>query len=79
LKQKKLTVMEIKAMEPKAEIYELSPYCKYIVLVKRSQIEGAGRFAIETARHITQRFHELKIPCIVLANIDNEVEFLEIK
>lgn len=77
--QKKLLVREIKELEPLADVYELSKYKSYIVIVKKSSIIGIDpNRAMRTAKEVARVLIATGIPCQLLVNVDNEVKFLEI-
>lgn len=75
---KKLTLKEIRAIEPKAELYELNQYCKYIVMIPRSTIALHQNVEIEAkAREVMRVFAALKIPCAILVGTE-DVKFIEL-
>lgn len=79
-KQKKLTVKEVQAKEPLADIYELSPYCKYIIMLKRSPIAlNQNAELMQRGQHLLKIFASLNIPCAVFVGSLDDVQILELK
>jgi hypothetical protein len=77
--KKKLTVKEIKELEPKAEVYELSPFRKYIIVVKKPSIVGIDPArSYQTAKELARILVAMGISCQLLVNVDDDVKFLEI-
>lgn len=77
--KKRLTVKEIQVLEPKAEIYELSPYRTYIITIKKPSIIGIDQSrAMQTAKELARILVAHNIKCAMLVNIDDDVKFLEI-
>lgn len=76
--QKKITVKEIKEIEPKSEIYELNKFSKYIVMVKKSTLAGGDNVAAQKAKVIMECLKQMNIPSIVLIGVDDDVKFMEI-
>jgi hypothetical protein len=78
--EKKLTVKEIKELQPLAEVYELSKYRKYIVLVQKSPLIAMDSVTTETkARELGRVLQSAGVPCYMLIGIDSkDVRFLEI-
>lgn len=76
--QKKITVKEIKEIEPKAEVYELNKQCKYIVMIKKSPLAGGDMVAKQKASVIMNCLSQMEIPAMVLIGVDDDVQFMEI-
>jgi hypothetical protein len=79
-KQKKITVKEIKEIDPKADVYELSPYSRYMIMVKKSSLlDSSGKdTSMEKAKVIMNLMTQLQIPCAVLIGVSDDVKFLEL-
>lgn len=78
--KKQLTISEIHELEPKAEVYELSPFRKYIVVIKKSPLIGIDKNrALITAREVARVLIAAEIPCHIIVGTDDDVKFLEIK
>lgn len=81
-KAKKLTVMEIKNIEPKANVYELNPYSRYIVMIPKSHLlppPQANQIALDNGREIMKVMAAQRIPCAVLIGINEDVKFIELQ
>lgn len=79
-KEKKLlTVKELKEVEPKLDVYEFSPYKKYVVVIKKSPLIGIPQSrALQTAKEVARVMQAAHIPCQMIVGIDDEVKFLEL-
>ena len=77
-KPKKITVKEIKEIEPKAEVYELSPYSKYLVTVRKSELDIGGKIATQKAQLIMKVMSQAEVPCVVLIGVNDDVKFMEL-
>lgn len=77
-KPKKITVSEIKEIEPKADVYELSPYSKYLVMISKSELDIGGKIAQQKAAVIMQVMSQAEIPCVVLIGVSDDVKIMEI-
>lgn len=77
-KEHKITVKEIKEIEPKADIYELNKYSKYLVMIKKSSLVGGNAAANQKAKIIASAIKALNIPCIILIGVDEDVKFMEL-
>ena len=77
-KQSKITVKEIREIEPSADIYELSPYSRYLVTVRKSEFDIGGVVAQQKARVIMQTLSQAQIPCVVLIGMNDDVKFMEL-
>lgn len=77
-KPKKLTPMEIKKIEPRAEIYEMNSHCKYLVMIPKSNLVGGQAAAYENAKEIMKVMAAYKLPCAVLMGIDDQVKFFSL-
>lgn len=77
-KKKKVTVSEIKELSPKSEIYELNPHSKYLITVRKSELDIGGKMAEQKARVIMQTMSHAEIPCVVIIGISDDVKFFEI-
>ena len=81
-KPKKLTVMELKELEPKLEVYELNKYSKYIVMIEKSSLltpEQANYVANTKAREIMKVLAAHQIPCAILIGVGSDVRFIELE
>lgn len=78
--KKQLTVKELKEINPLADVYELSPYRKYIVAIRKPSIIGMDQSqSMMQAREIARIMIAMKIPVQIIANIDfNDVKFFEV-
>jgi hypothetical protein len=78
---KKLTVREIQIIEPKAEVFELSPYSKYLVFIPRSRLAMEQNVDLmQKAQQIAKNMSALNIPCAILIGADkNDIQILELK
>lgn len=74
----KITVKEIKEIEPKADIYELSKHCRYFITVKKSLLVGGNDTAMSKAKIIMQMMSQLDIPCAIMIGVDEDVKFMEL-
>jgi hypothetical protein len=77
-KIKKLTVREIREIEPKSELFEIQPYHKIIVMLKKSIIPEANQLLPEKAKVIMQAFAKRGIEPVILIGVDDDVKFYEI-
>lgn len=77
-KTNKLTVREIKEIEPKSEVYEINKYAKVIVLLKKSLIPEANILLPEKAKRIMQVFARAGVEPIILIGVDDDVKFYEL-
>lgn len=79
-KKKKLTVTEIKAIEPKADVYELNQYCKYMVMIKKSEIAlHQNADLMERAKHIMHIMKAYSLPCAVIVGASDDIQIFELK
>lgn len=76
-KTKPITVKEIKVIEPKADIYELNKYCKYLCMIKKSNLAGGNKEAEAKASIVLQTMTQAGISCIILIGVDDDVKFME--
>jgi hypothetical protein len=78
--KKKLAVKEIKEISPLADVYELSSYRKYIIVIRKPSIIGMDQsHALMVAKEVARICILHKIPIQLLVNVDfDEVKFLEI-
>jgi ABC-type enterochelin transport system ATPase subunit len=78
--KKRLTVKELKEITPLVDVYELSPYRKYIVAIKKPSIIGMDQGqSMMIAREVAKIMMAMKIPVQIIANIDfNDVKFFEV-
>lgn len=81
-KPKQLTVEEIKAIEPLADVYQFNKFNRYIVMVKRSNLvdpEKARYITSERAKMVYAAFQRLQIPVVVLVGADEFLTIFEVK
>lgn len=78
--KKRLSVKELKEITPLLDVYELSPYRKYIVAIKKPSIIGMDQGqSIRIAKEVANIMQAMHIPVYIMANIDfNDVKFFEV-
>lgn len=78
--KKKLTLKELKEVTPLVDAYELSPYRRYIIVIKKPSIIGMDQTqSITIAKELARICIAAKIPVQIIANVDfNDVKFLEV-
>lgn len=78
--KKRLSVKELKEITPLLDVYELSPYRKYIVAIKKPSIIGMDQGqSMMIAREVAKIMMATKIPVQIICNIDfNDVKFFEV-
>lgn len=78
--KKKLVVKEVKELSPLADVYELSPYCKYIVMLKRSQIAlNQNAELMQKGREIIKIFGAFSIPCAIFVGSLEDMQIVELQ
>jgi len=78
--KKKITVKEVKELTPLADVYELSPYCKYIVMIKRSQIAlSQNAELMQKGREIIRIFGAFNIPCAIFVGSLEDMQIIELQ
>lgn len=78
-KAKKLTVKELKELAPLSEVYELSPYCKYLVFIPVSSLVGGAELAKSKAIQAAKAFQYHNIPGAVLFGKIEDMQIMELK
>ena len=78
-KQKKLTVKEIKELEPKADVYELNQYTKYLVTVRKSELDIGGKIAHQQAEIVLKTLQQAGVNAVILIGMNDDVKFMEIE
>lgn len=79
-KTKKLTVKEVREQAPLAEVYELNPYCKYIVMLKKSKIAlDQNAELMNRGQHLMRIFAAHGIPCAIFIGSLDDVQIVELK
>lgn len=75
----KLNVKQLKEIEPKLDVYEFSPYKKYVVVIKKSPLVGIdSNRAMLTAKEVARVMIAANIPCQMVVGVDDEVQFFEL-
>jgi len=74
----KITVRTLKAIEPKAEVYELSPYSRYLVTLKKSPLSMGNENLSQKAQAIMNILTNLQIPAAILIGVDDDVKIMEL-
>lgn len=77
--KKKLTVKEIREIEPKTNVYELDSHCKYIINIEKSSIAlNQNADLMSQAQNIMKIMKAYNLPCAIMIGADN-IKFLELK
>jgi hypothetical protein len=77
-KLKATTVRDIKAIEPKAEVYEINKHSKYLVMIKKSLLVGGNELAHAKAKEVFKAFAAHGIAPIMIVGVDDDVKFYEL-
>lgn len=75
---KKLKVAQIKEIQPKADVYELNKFSRYIVMIEKSQIIGGNQGIMSSAQEIMKVMAAHGLPCAILLGVDDGVKFFEL-
>lgn len=78
-KPKKITVEEVKAIEPRADCYEFNIHSRYIVVIKKSLLAGGDQLTKQRAQVVYEAFQTAKIPALILIGADEYLSIFEIK
>lgn len=81
-KAKSLTVQDIKEISPLSEVYQLSRYDKYMIIVPMSNLAGGYELAYNRAKQIAIAMKQLELKFTVMivgGDILEGVRFLEFK
>lgn len=77
--EKRLKLTEIRAIEPKADVYELNKYCKYIIMIKKSNIITQQNIELmQKGREIMRIFAAFEIPCAIFVGSLDDVQIVEL-
>lgn len=78
-KPKSLTVEEVKALEPLADVYKFNTFDRYIVTIKKSLLAGGEELTKKRAQMVYQVFQQAGIPAVILIGADEFLTIFEIK
>lgn len=78
--KKKLTVKQIQELHPKSELYELNPYSKYIVMLKKSNIiTQQNEDLMRKGQELVRIFAAHSIPCAIFVGSLDDVQIVELQ
>lgn len=78
-KSKPITVAEVKAIEPLADVYQFNTYNRYIVMLRKSNLAGGNELVKQKAGILFQLFQAAKIPALIFIGADDDLTIFEIK
>lgn len=73
-KQKVVTVLEIKEIDPLIEVYQLSPHYSYIITIEKSNLVGGAERATQKAQSVLKMCNAAGIPAFVMV-ADKDIKF----
>lgn len=77
---KKLTVKMIEELHPKAEVYELNSFCKYIIMLKKSSIiTQQNEDLMAKGRELIRIFAAHNIPCAIFIGSLDDIQIVELQ
>ena len=79
---KVITPKEIKQIAPLSEVYQLSKYDKYLVIIEASSLEGRYELSHQRARQIAAAMKQLELTPVIMivdAGTMQNVKFYEFK
>lgn len=78
--EKRLKLTEIKAIEPKAELYELNKYSKYIIIVPKSNLllnQNIEKY--DAGKQIMRIMAAFQIPCAIFVGSTDDIRIIELQ
>jgi hypothetical protein len=82
MKQRRITVKELKDLEPRADAYEFKQPNFYVIVVNKPRVvlSGVSQSSIDNANNLGQLLQKHGIKCILVALDDkDEIKVLELK